>query len=90
MQQVVQHTSNLIHQNKYQILNNNETINRDITNSFWQEIGSTRMGLHYKNKFKEKYDNILWESLIIACQNSNTRKGVLKMIHNVAPAQITL
>jgi hypothetical protein len=48
------------------------------------------MHLHYKEKFKEKYDNILWESFIFACQNGNPKKGVLKRIHNIAPTQITL
>jgi hypothetical protein len=48
------------------------------------------MSLHYKEKFKEKYDSILWESFIFACQNGNPKRGILKMIHNIAPTQITL
>jgi hypothetical protein len=48
------------------------------------------MRLHYKNKSKEKYDNILWESFIFECQNGNQKKGIFKMIHNMAPTQITL
>jgi hypothetical protein len=48
------------------------------------------MRFHCKNKFKEKYDNILWESFTFACQNGNPKKGILKMIHNIAPTQITL
>jgi hypothetical protein len=90
MQQVVQHTPDWTHQNKYQILYNNETVNGKIINSLRQEIGSTRLRLHYKNKFKENYDNILWDSSIFACQNYNPKKGVLKMIHIIAPTQITL
>jgi hypothetical protein len=90
MQQVVQHTPDWTHQNKYQILYNNETINGKIIKSLWQKIGSTRLCLHYKNKFKENYDNILWDSFIFACQNHYPKKGVLKMIHNIAPTQITL
>jgi hypothetical protein len=31
------------------------------------------MHLHYKNKFK-KYNDILWESFIFACQNGNAKK----------------
>jgi hypothetical protein len=90
MQQVVQHTTNWTHQNKYQILYNNETINGKIIKSLRQEIGSTRLRSHYKNKIKKNYDNILWDSFIFACQNHNPKKGVLKMIHNIAPTQITL
>jgi ribonuclease HI len=44
----------------------------------------------HQNKFKENYDNILWDSFTFACQNYNPKKGVLKMIHNIAPTQITL
>jgi hypothetical protein len=69
MQQVAQHIPEWTHQNKYQILYNNETINGKIIKSLWQEIGSTRLRLHYKNKFKENYDNILWDSFTFACQN---------------------
>jgi hypothetical protein len=90
MQQEVQHTSDWTHQNKYQILYNNETINGKIIKSLQQDIGSTLLRLHYRNKFKEKYDNILWESFTFACQNGNPKKGVLKMIHTIAPTQITL
>jgi hypothetical protein len=43
MQQVVQHTTDWTHQNKYQILYNNEIINGKIIKSLWQEIGSTRL-----------------------------------------------
>jgi hypothetical protein len=42
MQQVVQQTTDWAHQNKYQILYNNETINGKIIKSLRQEIGSTR------------------------------------------------
>jgi hypothetical protein len=90
IQQVVQHTPDWTHQNKYQILYNNEIINGKIIKSLRQEIGSTRLRLHYKNKFKENYDNILWDSFTFTCQNYNPKKGVLKMIHNIAPTQITL
>jgi hypothetical protein len=90
MQQVTQHIPDWTHQNKYQILYNNETINGKFIKSLWQEIGSTRLQVHYKNKFKENYDNILWDSFTFACQNYNPKKGVLKMIHNIAPTQITL
>jgi galactose-1-phosphate uridylyltransferase len=48
------------------------------------------MHLHYKERFKEKYDSILWQSFIFACQNGNPKKEILKMIHNIAPNQITL
>jgi hypothetical protein len=90
MQQVAQHIPDWTHQNKYQILYNNETINGKIINSLQQEIGSTRLRLHYKNKLKENYENILWDSFNFACQNYNPKKGVLKMIHNIAPTQTTL
>jgi hypothetical protein len=90
MQQDVQQIPDWIRQNKYKILYNNETINGKIIKTFWQEISSTRMSLYYKHKFKEKYDNILWEPFIFAWQNGNTKKGILKMIHNIAPTQITL
>jgi hypothetical protein len=53
MQQVAQLTPDWTHQNKYQILYNNETFNGKIIKSLRQEIGSTRLHLHYKNKFKE-------------------------------------
>jgi hypothetical protein len=73
------------HQNKYQILYNNETINGKIIKPLWQENGRTRLRVNYKNKFKG-----LWDSFTFACQNYNPKKGVLKMIHNIAPTQITL
>jgi hypothetical protein len=53
MQQEAQQTSDWIHRNKYQILYNNETINGKIIQTLRQEISSTRMRLHYKNKFKK-------------------------------------
>jgi hypothetical protein len=90
MQQEVQHKYDWTHQNKYQIIYNNETINGNMNKSLRQKIGSTQFRLHYRNKFKEKYGNILWESFTFACQNGNHKKGVLKMIHNIAPTQITL
>jgi hypothetical protein len=47
------------------------------------------MRLHYKENLKEKYDSIPWESFIFKCQNGNPKKGILKMIDNIAPTQIT-
>jgi hypothetical protein len=87
MLQAAQHTSDWKYPNKYQTLYNNEIINGKIIQTLSQEISSTRKRLHYKNKFKEKYDNILWESFTFACQNGNPKKGILKMIHNIAPTQ---
>jgi hypothetical protein len=90
MQLDVQHIPDWIHQNKYRIPYNNETINEKIIKTLWQEISCARMHLYYKHKFKGKYDNILWESFIFACQNGNPKKGILKMIHNIAPSQVML
>jgi hypothetical protein len=80
----------MMYQNKYQILYNNETISGKIIKTQWQEIRNTIMHLYHKHKFNKKYGNILWKSFIFACKNANPKKGILKMVHNIAPTQLTL
>jgi hypothetical protein len=84
MQQVIQDTPNWINQTIIKFYTTMRQSMERLSSHSGKKLAAHNCVYIIKTKFKEKYDNILWESLIFARQNGNPKKGVIKMIQNIA------